>query len=503
MSEAPMSPQPKEVREVLDGLRAVVARLDPLDVPLSWAPGLWADLDRIERLAAGAKTLLAARVEESEVWRREGYRSSADYMAAIAGSSVTGARGQLASSKRLAELPSTAAAVRAGDLSSAQTESIADAAKANPDVESRLLGLAAEGASLAELREECGRAKAAADPDSNATHERIRRERRLRQGRDAEGAWCLHGRGTVDDSAEFNAALDEIIDELFTQARERGEQVTREQLAYDALVEMARRQLATDWADDVDGASNGADPGDPNPGDPVADAANRSDASCDDTARAADQDGVIDRTDGHGARRKRRRRRTQQTNYLGLLRIDVAALQRGAVEGEELCEISGVGPVPVRRMRELVGDAALKLVLTKGVDVVSVTHLGRSPNIAQRIALAWTMPCCSVLGCARTWIEYDHRKDWAKCHVTRIDQLDPLCPHHHALKTRHNWALIDGTGKRVMVGPDDPRHPSNTNKSNHDDSNSSGSAAPDSSGPPGTPVAADMLLDNRIETSAA
>jgi hypothetical protein len=476
MFEAPTSPQPKDLRTLLAGLQALVARLDPLEVPLSWAPGVWADFDRIERLAAAAKVLLAGRVDESEVWRRNGYRSPADYLAAVAGSSINGARTQLATSRRLADLPATTAAVRAGSLSPAQAESITDAATVNPGAENQLLAMASEGASLAELREQCGRAKAAGDPDPDATHDRIRRERRLRQGRDAEGAWCLHGRGTVDDSAKFNAALDEIIDELFTQARDRGEQVTREQLAYDALIEMARRQLTISWADDADE--------DPGAGDETAEGDGEPEPNKD----RSDSSGDAGNQPQRSTQTKRRRRRTQQTSYLALLRIDLAALQRGRVEGEELCEIAGAGPIPVKRARELLGDAVLKLVVTKGVAVQSVTHLGRSPNLAQRLALAWTMPCCSVRGCPRTWIEYDHRKDWAKTHTTNLDQLDPLCPHHHSLKTKLDWALVHGTGKRAMVPPDDPRHPNHIHPS----------------GPPGDerPVAADQLLENRRTVTA-
>ncbi len=39
--------------------------------------------------------------------------------------------------------------------------------------------------------------------------------------------------------------------------------------------------------------------------------------------------------------------RSTNPRYLALLRVDVAALRRGRVAGEELCEIAGVGPVPV------------------------------------------------------------------------------------------------------------------------------------------------------------
>ncbi|HEU0214667.1 MAG TPA: hypothetical protein VFR13_11320, partial [Jiangellaceae bacterium] len=105
--------------------------------------------------------------------------------------------------------------------------------------------------------------------------------------------------------------------------------------------------------------------------------------------------------------------------YLALLRVDLAALRRGAVAGDEMCEITGVGPVPVPVARGLLGQAVLKLVITRGVDVAHVTHLGRGPSAAQRVALAWTSPGCTVQGCWRTRIEYDHQKPWKDTRHTR------------------------------------------------------------------------------------
>jgi hypothetical protein len=152
-------------------------------------------------------------------------------------------------------------------------------------------------------------------------------------------------------------------------------------------------------------------------------------------------------------------RRWSNPRYLALLRIDAAALRRGRVEGGELCEIAGIGPVPISVARDLLGEAIVKLVITRGVDVANVTHLGRGPTTAQKIALMWTNPTCTVEGCHRRRIEYDHRKPWSQTRHTRLDELDPLCEFHHDLKTRLGWALAPGTGKRAFVPPDDPRHP--------------------------------------------
>jgi hypothetical protein len=152
-------------------------------------------------------------------------------------------------------------------------------------------------------------------------------------------------------------------------------------------------------------------------------------------------------------------RRWSNPRYLALLRIDAAALRRGRVDGDELCEIAGIGPVPVSVARDLLGEAIVKLVITRGVDVANITHLGRGPTTAQKIALMWANPTCIAEGCHRRRIEYDHRQPWSETRHTRLDELDPLCEFHHDLKTRLGWALAPGTGKRAFVPPDDPRHP--------------------------------------------
>jgi hypothetical protein len=106
------------------------------------------------------------------------------------------------------------------------------------------------------------------------------------------------------------------------------------------------------------------------------------------------------------------------------------------------------------------GDPFLAAVVTKGVVVVGVAHLGRRANAHQQTALEWLYPTCPVEGCSSlTWLENDHRIDWAASHVTVLDLLDRLCSHHHDRKSRDGWALVDGEGKRPFVPPEDARHP--------------------------------------------
>lgn len=145
-----------------------------------------------------------------------------------------------------------------------------------------------------------------------------------------------------------------------------------------------------------------------------------------------------------------------------LVHIDWDALVRGfPVEGE-VSEVPGVGPVPVAAVRAMMatGDAFLAAVVTRGVDVATVAHLGRRPTAYQATALEWTNPICSVAGCNVTeGLQTDHRLDWSRSRITLLRLLDRLCAYHHRLKTVEGWALVAGAGKRDFVGPDDSRHP--------------------------------------------
>ena len=107
------------------------------------------------------------------------------------------------------------------------------------------------------------------------------------------------------------------------------------------------------------------------------------------------------------------------------------------------------------------GDPFLKALLTKGKDVMSVAHLGRRPNAHQKTALDWLFPTCAAEGCGGRgrYLETDHRVDLANCHITVVDLLDRLCNFDHDLKTYQGWALVEGRGKRPFVPPDHPRHP--------------------------------------------
>jgi Domain of unknown function (DUF222) len=450
-------------------LGELVSALDPDAVSGPTARELWGEFDRIERLGSAGKTLLARRIAATHDRDRAGSRTAAESLAKKAGTSTAAAKEALDTSNRLTELSSVAGALRRGELSPAQAAAITSAAEADRSAQQRLLELAGR-ASLAELREECARIRAAADPDPDATNRRIHAQRRCRQYTDAEGGWNLSARGTAQDGAAFTTVLNVITDQVFTAARRKGRHEPPEAYAFDALMAMAAHAAGPDRpaappnggaapaADLPDGSDQHADHAGSRASDSLPPDAGDAGKNAGGAKNAGGDPGIF-RNTGSRPVGPVPPRRWSNPRYLALIRVDAAALRRGRVEGEELCEIAGIGPIPVTVARDLLGEAIVKLVITRGVDVANVTHLGRGPTVAQKIALMWANDTCIAEGCHRRRIEYDHSKPWSHTRHTRLDELDPLCEFHHDLKTRLGWALVPGTGKRPFVPPDDPRHP--------------------------------------------
>lgn len=400
---------------VVEVVREAVTALEPGSIPLPGAEAAWRQLDEVERLAAGAKLRLAARVEEAGTWRRAGRRSAADHLALLAGTSVGQARGVLEASRALPALPEVEAAVTAGVLSAPQAHVVADAAAVAPAAQRALVDAAARE-SLSELRERCGRTKAAADRDAEATYRRIHAARFLRTRSCGDGAAELQYRSTPDEVAEIAAVVDRFADRLFRAAHREGRAEPSEAHRADALLAVARR--AAGPAPAAGSCSASVDPID------RADKADKADRG----GRVVPKEVVV--------------------------RVDWDALVRGWPVEDEVCEIPGVGSVPVGVVRAMVesGDAVLKAVATRGVDVVNVAHLGRRPSAHQRTALRWLDLICVEPGCGqRAFLEIDHTVPWATTRLTLLELLEPRCRHHHRAKTRTDLVAI--AAHRDRTGP--------------------------------------------------
>jgi hypothetical protein len=151
--------------------------------------------------------------------------------------------------------------------------------------------------------------------------------------------------------------------------------------------------------------------------------------------------------------------------------VNLEPLHRGSVEGDEVCEIPGVGPVPLSVTRDLLGEAFLKLVIRDGIDIRTVVHLGRHPTSAQRTAiLVRDGGRCVRPTCDRRIRQIDHIAPWADTHQTTLDELAGLCGPDHDLKTHRGhtyrrtptgweWTTPDGTVEHDRPPPDEDPFP--------------------------------------------
>src|SRR5919202_6425331 len=197
-----------------------------------------AEAAAIERMAAVVKGLAAVRAADTGVWKAAGERSAASHLARVAGTSVGRAARDIETARRLEKLPAVDDAALSGALSAEQVAAVADAASADPSAEGRLVAKA-RTSSLAELREECARVKAAVgDPEER--RRKIHEGRFLRAWTDAEGGWHLHMRDNPEVGADVMAALEPVRDRLFKAARGEGRRGAAPAYAADALAALCR-----------------------------------------------------------------------------------------------------------------------------------------------------------------------------------------------------------------------------------------------------------------------
>ena len=144
-----------------------------------------------------------------------------------------------------------------------------------------------------------------------------------------------------------------------------------------------------------------------------------------------------------------------------IVRTDLSALRRGSTRPGEVCEIEGVGPIPVDEAIGAMGRALCHLVITDGVDVTTICRLGRNIPLPLALALLERDRTCVVPGCDVTkGLEFDHwQVDYAQGGTISMDNLARLCKHHHRLKTHQGFRLIGGPGHWEFLAPDTPKQP--------------------------------------------
>jgi hypothetical protein len=371
------------------------------------ALGCWEAFDRIARRAEAAKVLLTEPVRLSGEWRRGGYKTPADHLAVKAGTTKAAAKRAERVAKELDKLSATAAAARRGELSAGQLEAIVDAASVNPASEQRLL-VHARHASLRSIQQEATKARAAVE-DRDATERRAHEERSYRSFTRLDGTFGASVQGTTAAGAEISQVIEMVTEQIFDEHRRAGSHEARDAYQFDALHRIC-----------------------------------------------------VGYRDGHQSPVAGRRETPDR--HLIKVRVDIEALNRGRTEGDELCEIEGLGPVPVTRVRELFGDAVVKLIFTKGGEVRNIVPAGRGWTAKQRMAVTWQDTTCWVTNCDNPRVQLDHVEPWTQGGPTEIANARPPCHDHHLLKTQ-GWAYyVEPDGNRTMIPPDDPRHPDQHNR---------------------------------------
>jgi hypothetical protein len=143
------------------------------------------------------------------------------------------------------------------------------------------------------------------------------------------------------------------------------------------------------------------------------------------------------------------------------LRVDLAALRRGRLKAGEVCEIPGVGPVPLATAVHEMGEAILRVVISDGVDVTTVCHLGRAVPAHIRSALEDRDRSCVVPGCdVAKGLEIDHYQvAFHHDGPTELWNLARLCHWHHYLKTHGGYALSGGPGEWEWKAPASDKNP--------------------------------------------
>ncbi|MGO9030032.1 MAG: DUF222 domain-containing protein [Acidimicrobiales bacterium] len=408
------------LERVADELRTALADYEPERITGADADRMLTAFAEIEKLAVAGKLLSARRVESSNVWRRKGHRSAAAHVADATGTGLGPAITALETARQLGQLPATDDALRNGRLSEAQVKEIAGAAVLQPDAEQQLVE-AADQQPLNVLKLRCRRVRAAGTDQSEA-YEKLRKSRYLRHWTDNDGAVRFDARLTPDEGARLVSAVKGEAARLAAEARRAGVEEPARALAADALVGLA----------------------------------------CASRGTPADGD-AGDRGEGSGADGDRVRCGPTGPTAVVHVRVDHEALVRGHLEPGELCEIPGIGPIPVEVARRLAVDSILSVLVTEGVDVTAVSKARRTIPAVLRTALIERDPTCVVPGCeARDRLEIDHVREFNDGGPTSLGNLARLCHWHHYLKTHQRHRLERVGDEWVWTAPDMtilPPHP--------------------------------------------
>jgi len=368
-------------------LQTYISSIEVDCIDAAGARGLVEIAERVRRAGDSLRTVAVGQVERTNAWKGEGAKSISEWLSIETDCAHYEAQSVVLLANQLQHLPVTTAALLSGDLSGTQAVEVARGAIVAPNTETQLLNLS-KHATVRDLRDATNRVVAAAS-DEAERHRQIHKSRFFKSWTDSDGSFNVKGRMTVANGALVMAALKPIQDEIFKSARKSGKHERPEAYAADALMALCEK-------------ANNAAP----------------------AARASGT-------------------KATRPNAMINIRIDIDALKRGHAEHGEVCEIAGVGPIPVATATEYLGEAFLKLLVVDGVDVKTVAHMGRHIPAPLRTAVEERDRLCQVPTCDMSiGLEIDHIVPFAEGGPASLENLVRLCKRHHLQKTHDGYRLV-------------------------------------------------------------
>ena len=394
-------------------IRGVIAHPVPGGLSGAAARRFVALFSEAERAAASGVALFTPRVLETGDYTKDGHGSAADWLGKLSGSSSGAAKGRLAAAARAAQNPLLSEALHDGELSSAQLGLVTATLGEVPGAAGDLLKLVDEGASHKELIDAATQLRAASRSreDERLRRARVHTNRHFRWRQDDNGG--IRG-GFFCDEVEFAR----VAPRLEAAAKRRWKAAGDGNGNGDSL-EAHRLDAFIDLLSGSGGFGSGSDDGD------------------------GDGDG---HGRGHGPRPAAPRT---------LIIVNAESLRRGTTEGDELCEIEGIGPVSVAAATELLSEGGFQYLVKEGFDIKTVTKSTRVIANCIDMALIVRDRVCARPGCAkRCGLETDHRQvDYGHNGPSELDNLVRLCPACHRLKTDGGWRLQGRPGAWEWVAP--------------------------------------------------
>ncbi len=382
-----------ELQSAVSHLREVSSRINIDVVAGKDAAALVGIADEIRRAGDSLRTVAVGQVERTNSWKGEGAKSITEWLSIETDCPQYEAQAVVLLAAQLQHLPVTQAALRNGTLSNAQAVEVARGAIVAPNTETQLLNLA-KHATVRDLRDATNRVVAGAT-DEAERHRQVHKSRYFKSWTDLDGSFNVRGRMTAANGALVMAALKPIQDEIFKGARKNGNHERPEAYAADALMALCEKANHT-----ASGSKAGA-----------------------------------------------KGTKSSRPNAVINIRVDINALKRGHTESGEVCEIAGVGPIPVATATEYLGEAFLKLLILDGVDIKTVAHMGRAIPAPLRTAVEERDRVCQVPTCDMSvGLEIDHIKPFSEGGPASFENLVRLCKRHHLQKTHDGYRLIKRGG---------------------------------------------------------